>query len=161
MAPAKAAKKTSGGKKEKVFHPSSRKAGQLARQALRKEKLQNLKTKRKEKDGTLGSSNSLSQTMKTDQVLADVSGFFYHSLPDEGVLTLEELHELIRDVWLTRNDDELAAEQASRRKGRPKSKKELDLEDIKSRESEQYRTGLGESYFLFFDIVNQCTSLFL
>lgn len=70
-------------------------------------------------------------------------------------MTLEELHELVRDVWLTRHDDELATEQASRRKGRPKSKKELHLEDVKSRELEEYRKGLGQSNHLSLDIVNQ------
>jgi translation machinery-associated protein 16 len=47
-------------------------------------------------------------------------------------------------VWLTRHDDELEQERAARRKGRPKSTKELKLEEIKLRESEQYRTGMGK-----------------
>jgi len=41
-------------KKEKVFHPASRKAGQLARHAIRKGKLGNLATKRTQKHNTLG-----------------------------------------------------------------------------------------------------------
>ena len=61
-----------------------------------------------------------------------------------GTFTLPELHELVVDVWLTRHDAELEEERAARRKGRPKSTKECKLEDIKLREAEEYRTGLGE-----------------
>lgn len=77
--------------------------------------------------------------------LADVYGFFYHALPPVGVLSLEELHAIVRDVWLTRHDDELEQERAARRKGRPKSTKEAKLEDIQLREMEAYRTGIGAS----------------
>lgn len=58
------------------------------------------------------------------------------------MLTLPELHELVADVWLTRNDAELEEERAERRKGRPKSTKECRLEELKLREVEEYRTGL-------------------
>lgn len=57
---------------------------------------------------------------------------------------MPELHELVADVWLTRHDAELEDERAARRKGRPKSTKECKLEEIKLREAEEYRTGLGE-----------------
>ncbi|SJL03497.1 uncharacterized protein ARMOST_06853 [Armillaria ostoyae] len=126
MAPSKAGKvaaeKT---KKEKIHHPQSRKAGQLARKALRK--------------GKLG--GQASNRGKKHHFLADFYGFFYDSLPEEGVLTLKELHGLLRDVWLTRHDAELEEEKTLRRKGRPKSVKEVKLEEIKLRESEEYRTG--------------------
>lgn len=80
-----------------------------------------------------------------DVGLADVYGFFYHALPPVGVLTLEGLHAVVRDVWLTRHDDELEQERTARRKGRPKSTKEVKLEEVKIREAEEYRTGIGES----------------
>lgn len=54
------------------------------------------------------------------------------------------MHSIIRDVWLTRNDEGLEQERAARRKGRPKSTKELKLEDTKLRETEEYRTGMGK-----------------
>jgi translation machinery-associated protein 16 len=73
----------------------------------------------------------------------DIYGFFYHALPEESALTLNELHTLVRDVWLTRNDQEIAQEQAARRKGRPKSTKQLKLEELKLQETEEYRTGMG------------------
>ncbi|KAJ3571818.1 hypothetical protein NP233_g3492 [Leucocoprinus birnbaumii] len=127
MAPSQTAKSAaSKTKKEKVFHPASRKAGQLARKSLRKGKLGNLSSKRAQKH----------------HVRADIYGFFFHALPEEGVLSLDELHALIRDVWLARHDEELEQEQAARRKGRPKSVKETKLEDMKLVESEEYRTGL-------------------
>lgn len=46
-------------------------------------------------------------------------------------------------MWLTKYDDELEEEQAARRKGRPKSVKESKLEELKSKDVEEYRTGLG------------------
>jgi len=65
-------------------------------------------------------------------------------MPEEGVLTLEELHHIIGNVWLTRFNEELEEEKAARRKGRPKSSREVYLEDLKLREAEEYRTGMGE-----------------
>jgi len=65
--------------------------------------------------------------------------------PEEGVLTLAELHDIVKNIWLTRHDIDLQAEQAARRKGRPKSAKELKLEEIKLREAEEYRTGMGQT----------------
>ena len=65
-------------------------------------------------------------------------------MPEEGVLTLEELHHIVGNVWLTRFNEELEDEKAARRKGRPKSSREVYLEDLKLREAEEYRTGMGE-----------------
>lgn len=63
MAPTKSNKsasataaKTASVKKEKVHHPSSRKAEQLNRKAVRKGKMGNLTKERKEKVHTLGMS---------------------------------------------------------------------------------------------------------
>ena len=64
-------------------------------------------------------------------------------MPEEGVLTLEDLHHIIGDIWLTRFDEELQNEKATRRKGRPKSTRETTLHEIKLREAEIYRTGMG------------------
>ncbi|KAF9005954.1 hypothetical protein BDQ17DRAFT_1352459 [Cyathus striatus] len=130
MAPSKSGKTANSQaattKKEKIHHPASRKAGQLARHALRKGKMGNLATKR---------------TQKHDSMV-DVYGFFYHAMPEEGALSLEELHQVVRNVWLARFDDELESEKAARRKGRPKSLKEMKMEEMKLREVEEYRTGL-------------------
>lgn len=52
MAPSKSGKPAAAApkaKKEKVFHPESRKAAQIARKALRKGKLGNLASKRGQK----------------------------------------------------------------------------------------------------------------
>lgn len=76
-----------------------------------------------------------------------IYSFFYHALPPEGELSLDELHYIVREIWLTRLDGEIEAEKAARRKGRPKSMKEQKLEEQKLRETELYRTGMGESLF--------------
>ncbi|KAK7012256.1 hypothetical protein R3P38DRAFT_1587531 [Favolaschia claudopus] len=119
---------------EKVFHPDSRKAGQLARKALRKGKLGNLRTKR---------------TQKASSML-ELYAFLHDALPppkesdngEEGeALSLPELHAIAQG-WIARNDAILAEEQAARRKGRPKSAKETRIEELKLREQEIYRTGM-------------------
>jgi hypothetical protein len=74
---------------------------------------------------------------------AGIYSFFYHSLPEEGVLSLDDLHALVKDIWLTRHDAELEEERSARRKGRPKSAKETKIEELKLREIEEYRTGMG------------------
>ena len=77
--------------------------------------------------------------------LVDKFVFFFHAIPPDRVaLTLEELHSLIRDIWLTRHDSQLEDECLARRKGRPKSTKEMKLEALKEAELEEYRTGMGE-----------------
>lgn len=58
MAPSKTGKAPPAPKKEKIYHPSSRKAGQLARNALRKGKLGNLASKRGQKHNSLGRSTA-------------------------------------------------------------------------------------------------------
>ncbi|RDX54231.1 hypothetical protein OH76DRAFT_1341744 [Lentinus brumalis] len=118
--------KTSGGKKEKVFHPQSRKAGQLVRTQIRKSRLVELSKERHKKQGSQIS----------------IYSFFYHALPPEGELSLEELHFVVREIWLARFDSEIEAEKAARRKGRPRSMKEQKLEEQKLRETELYRTGM-------------------
>ncbi|KZP16595.1 hypothetical protein FIBSPDRAFT_748459 [Athelia psychrophila] len=130
MAPSEVAKKAASKakkpKKEKIFHPESRKAGQLARTQLRKSKVTAANSKRHKRFARE----------------VDVYSFFFHALPEEGVLTLEELHGVLRDVWLTRHDEELEEERVARRKGRPKSAKEMKFEEEKLQEMEEYRTGM-------------------
>lgn len=78
----------------------------------------------------------------------NIYSFFFHALPPEGgVLSLDELHYVVRDVWLARHDMEIEAERSARRKGRPKSTKEAKLEELQLREKELYRTGMGASFF--------------
>jgi len=73
----------------------------------------------------------------------DRHAFFLHALPPEvDSLTLAELHQIVRDVWLTRHEPEITTEQLARRKGRPPSTREVNLVKLKESESEEYRTGL-------------------
>lgn len=61
-------------------------------------------------------------------------------------LALPEFHELITDLWLTRNDEALRNEESIRRKGRPPSAKELALKEQKLQDETEYRSGLGAFY---------------
>ena len=76
----------------------------------------------------------------------DVLGFFYLTLPPEGELSLDELHLIVREIWLPRHDKDLETERTNRRKGRPKSTREMQIEELKIREAEEYRTGFGSSH---------------
>jgi len=130
MAPKSTAKRTEDTtdiKKEKLFHPHSRKASQLERASLRKTKLATASTKRSRK--TIN---------KVDRVQ-----FFYHCLPaNVPSLSLPELHVIVQKLWLTRHDSDIEIEQAARRKGRPKSTKETKLLEIKLQDQEEYRSGI-------------------
>ncbi|KAG8835330.1 hypothetical protein FRC18_000667 [Serendipita sp. 400] len=126
---AKAVKKAEKAKQkaEKIFHPDSRKAGQLQRETLRKHKLAQQVAKRGQKQ----------------KIQANRYAFFLHEIPSEvPALTLLELHDLVKNIWLTKYDLALQEERASRRKGRAKSSKEDQLEELKKQEAEEYRTGL-------------------
>ncbi|KAF7370667.1 hypothetical protein MSAN_00699700 [Mycena sanguinolenta] len=59
----------------------------------------------------------------------------------EEALTLPALHAMAQ-AWVARNDGALAEEQAARRKGRPKSAKEMRIEELRLREQDIYRTGM-------------------
>ena len=74
--------------------------------------------------------------------------FFYSALPSEGELSLNERHLIGWDIWLPRHDEDLKQERAKRRKGRPKSIKEVQIEEPKVWEAEEYKTGLGSSLHL-------------
>jgi translation machinery-associated protein 16 len=90
------------------------------------------------------------------EFVVDLYRLFFKSIPEGGTLTLDGLHSLVRDIWLTRHEAELQQEGANRRKGRPKSVKETKLEEIKFREAEDYRTGMGSCLCLkpFFELTN-------
>ncbi|KAH7335307.1 hypothetical protein B0J17DRAFT_630381 [Rhizoctonia solani] len=113
--------------KEKVFHPQSRKAGQLERSQLRKAKLADASSKRG----------------KNLVAKADRYAFFFHAIsPDVPSFSLPEIHDIIQSVWLVRHDGPLEAEKSSRRPGRPPSARELALLEMKRQDEEVYRTGL-------------------
>lgn len=153
MAPSPKTAKTAqkGGKRkaEKVFHPLSRKADQMNRTMVRKVKLSVNQSKRHKRVANQGASSFSTSGCRDNVLKVDIHSFFYHALPDESelprgsALSLEELHELIRDVWLCRHDGDIEQEKIARRKGRPKSTKEVKLEEEKQRGAEIYRTGMG------------------
>jgi translation machinery-associated protein 16 len=73
----------------------------------------------------------------------DIYTFFFHALPPTGTLSLPELHAVVADAWLPRHNAALAAERAKRRPGRPPSAREAQLDAVREREAEEYRSGLG------------------
>ncbi|KAG8861459.1 hypothetical protein FRB96_002908 [Tulasnella sp. 330] len=114
-------------KKEKIFHPMSRKAGQLERAQLRTTKLSASKLKRS----------------KARLESSDRHVFFCNAVPpDVPNISLPEVHEIIRDIWLRRHDAILAEEEANRRKGQPRSMKAEKIHGLKEAEKEEYRTGI-------------------
>ncbi|KAG8997780.1 hypothetical protein FRB94_007463 [Tulasnella sp. JGI-2019a] len=114
-------------KKEKLFHPMSRKAGQLERAQLRTTKLAAAKSKRS----------------KVRLESSDRHVFFCNAIsPDVSCLSLQEVHEIIRDIWLHRHDNILAEEEAKRRKGQPRSMKSERIYGLMEAEKEEYRTGM-------------------
>lgn len=80
--------------------------------------------------------------------------FFYHAIPPEAeAISLEELHIIVRDIWLKRHDEDLAQEKAVRRKGRPKTSKQMHLEEVILQEEEEYRTGFGGYLFRLYCLI--------
>lgn len=63
-------------------------------------------------------------------------------------MTLEQVHEIIRDILLPRHDADIEREKKTRRKGRPPTAKEVNLEELKAQEAEEYRTGMGASIII-------------
>ena len=146
--PTKSASSGSKKQKEKLFHPQSRKANQLVRTHIRKSKLEDLARKRSHKQSSQSGRDFFFWDGVPDFNVVfqgHVHGFFYSTLPPEGELSLDELHLIVRDIWLPRHDKDLEQERAKRRKGRPKSTKETQIEELKIREAEEYRTGFGSS----------------
>ena len=147
-------------KREKLFHPQSRKAGQLVRTHIRKSKLEDLARRRSHKQASQGAGTFFLRVSfgirvpdPTVVFSVDTHEFFYLALPPEGELSLDELHLIVRDIWLPRHDTDLEQERTKRRKGRPKSTREMQIEELKVREAEEYRTGFGSSHWKPLDML--------
>lgn len=74
--------------------------------------------------------------------------YFVHALPDDKTsLSLPELHQLLAD-YIARNDDELEElkkerDERSWRKGEGKTKREVELDNLKTSDDSEYRSGFG------------------
>ncbi|KAF8814212.1 hypothetical protein BYT27DRAFT_7130196 [Phlegmacium glaucopus] len=66
--------------------------------------------------------------------LLDLYAFSYQAMPEEGVLSLQDLHHIASDTWLTRFDEYLEKESSS--------SKEMKLEERKLLGAELYRIGI-------------------
>jgi hypothetical protein len=73
--------------------------------------------------------------------------FWYDSLPEPPfeAHSLESLHRLVQELFLKRWDDYLEELQQARRAGRPKSKEQVEVEEIKRQEEAEYDSGFGAS----------------
>jgi translation machinery-associated protein 16 len=144
MGHAKTVKNAAPGTREKIFHPQSRKADQIARSNLRKDKMSAAASIRRKRDAAQGASLRPPTRPHTETPpTVDIYTFFFHALPPTGTLTLPELHAVVTDAWLPRHSAALDAERAARRPGRPPSAREAALAAATDREAEEYRSGLG------------------
>ncbi|PWN48267.1 hypothetical protein IE53DRAFT_389543 [Violaceomyces palustris] len=109
-------------------HPDSRRAAQLARVRLRKQKLQGASKAR----GKQVSS-------KVDRILTMIL-----LLPEEKAFLpdLYSLHDFVTTFYLDRHSDEMEEILGEKRVGRPPSKREVELTDLMQRERIEYRQGI-------------------
>ncbi|KAJ9126604.1 hypothetical protein QFC24_001633 [Naganishia onofrii] len=119
-------KQLQGKGKDKV-HPGSRKANQLDRISLRTEKLVHSGRQRK-----------ITRVTKLERPL-----FFIAHVNSVTPLTLDQFKSLIAGSYLTRNNEEFAAELAARRPGRPKQARLVALEAQIAQETAEYASGLA------------------
>ncbi|KAJ7066711.1 hypothetical protein C8F01DRAFT_980969 [Mycena amicta] len=109
-------------------HPDSRVATQRLRRGIRNERMADLRSKAKSKASTR----------------LEFYAFMYGRVPpdsESSTLSLPEMHVILQ-AWVSRHEPDISAEQAARRKGRPKSVREMRLEEARLREHENYRTGI-------------------
>lgn len=73
--------------------------------------------------------------------------FWFDSLPEPPfeAHSLESLHRLVKDLFLKRWDGYLEEQVKARRPGRPKSKDQVEVEELKRAEESEYQTGIGAS----------------
>ncbi|KAG0370685.1 hypothetical protein BC939DRAFT_452153 [Gamsiella multidivaricata] len=114
-------------KNKDMIHPSSRKAQQVMRVVLRKDRLEHRQKVR--------ANNSFNQS---DRIL-----WFRHAVPEDVTnLTREQHHELIKE-YLARYDDEYQSLVALHRPGkvRPKAAREDILLGLMAKERQEYASG--------------------
>ncbi|KAF9991494.1 hypothetical protein BGZ65_000533, partial [Modicella reniformis] len=114
-------------KNKDMLHPSSRKAQQVMRVVLRKDRLENRQKTR--------AHNSYNQV---ERIL-----WFRHAVPDDASsLTREQHHELIEE-YLSRHNEEYQSLIALHRPGkvRPKAAREDLLAALMAKERQEYASG--------------------
>lgn len=115
-------------KKSGPTHPYSRRATQLARVHLRKDKLSQAKAVR-----------NRSSSAKVDRLSTLIL-----MLPDnlDILPDLAAVHDFVKAVFLTRHDDEIKQLESERRPGRPPPKRLQELKDLKVKELQDYNNGI-------------------
>lgn len=99
--------------------------------------------------------------------IADRFGFWFYALPpDVKALTLPEMHGMVAELWLKRHNEAILGEESARRKGRPPSKREIELKALKIQDEQEYWTGIGDQcslgpFMLFSVIKGHSTDFFV
>lgn len=119
-----------GAKGKKDLHPKSRKVLQTARVGLRTKRINETKKER---------------TRVEEDRIQRLLWFVKAMDADRASLSVDEVHGIC-ETFLSRLDEELEQERGERRAGRPKSKRQEELEAAKEREALEYaKAGLGMS----------------
>ncbi|KAG0317758.1 hypothetical protein BGZ99_006109 [Dissophora globulifera] len=114
-------------KNKDMIHPSSRKAQQVMRVVLRKDRLEHRQKVR--------ANNSFNQT---DRIL-----WFRHAVPEDAISLTREQHRELIEEYLSRYDDEYQSLLALHRPGkvRPKAAREDMLAALMAAERQEYASG--------------------
>ncbi|WFD35981.1 translation machinery-associated protein 16 [Malassezia cuniculi] len=115
-------------KKKGPAHPNSRRAHQMARIALRQNKINASKDVRDK-----------ARNARVDRIMT-----FILLLPEEKshLPDLYSLHDFVRTFYLPRYDDDLAELEKEQRPGRPPSRQLTELRDRISAEAREYNEGM-------------------
>lgn len=141
------------------IHPGSRKglsplldswpvlillAGQLGRVHLRTLKLQRASKNRRDNLSVKRESipHDISWEGYSDPVVQRPL-FFLHSVSSPHPINIPSLQALV-ELYIGRNDIRLQELESERRAGRPKSKEQLDFEEHKRKENNEWATGFGQ-----------------
>lgn len=122
--------------KKQNLHPRGRKTKQLARAAIREDRVATKK---------FHHALAKSYELQFLQFLQEnVANTLDEELDDHTVepptYSVADVQDLL-ETWISRNDDELESLKEERRPGRPKPKKLEQLEDVKEKEVHQFETG--------------------
>lgn len=122
--------------KKQNLHPRGRKTKQIARAAIREDRV-----------ATKKFHHALAKTYETqflqflqENVSNTIEAEVDDPTDDIPTFSISDVQDLL-ETWISRNDDEIESLKEQRRPGRPKSKKLEQLEEVKAKEVHQFETG--------------------
>lgn len=122
--------------KKQNLHPRGRKTKQIARAAIREDRVATKKFHH-----ALAKSYELQFLQFLQENVAntvDASEDGFEEVPPE--YSVGDVQDLLR-LWIARNDEEIGSLTAARRAGRPKPKRLEQLEDVREKERHRFATG--------------------